>query len=348
MKKTKILSAVLGSIAEGARSVSPAAQKASGQGSAPVSGADDPSLIRQTVLNSLLKNALGASSVSADRAANMSRLYDDYFGLYTASAASAAENAYGLAAAKTGGYGNSYASSAANAAFDSYMRGLSDRYLELEELSQNAESLELRRAADQAGTLYKLLGLLDDEAETAAAQTETERKNRLDFALKAADAGDYYYLNALGIDTKKLEKDDKLAAALTAAKYGDYKGLSALGVDTSAARYADLLKNASTLASFGDFAGLEALGVDVTALKENALLERALALAKYGDYSLLGAFSENAGAMKEKIGVTIQKGAEAAYAYGGYSYLVRYLDRQVGYGQLTEAGKRQILSVLTG
>lgn len=343
MNHTKILKDVLDAIAKGIRNMPAAAQNGAAE-----SGSGNGSLLHQTVLDRLLKNALAAPTATGTRVSNISRLYDDYFGLYSAGAAAAAENAYGLASARTGGYGNSYASSAASTAFDSYMRGVSDRYLELEDLSQNAENMELKRASEQTGMLYKLLGLLDDEAESAAAAAERDRKNALDFALKAADAGDYHYLNALGIDTSKLEKDDKLAAALTAAKYGDYAGLSTLGVDTSAARYADLLKNASTLASFGDYSGLESLGVDVSTLKEKDLLERALALAKYGDYSLLGAFSENAGAMKEKIGVTIQKGAEAAYAYGGYSYLVRYLNRQVGYGQLTEAGKRQILSVLTG
>ena len=48
------------------------------------------------------------------------------------------------------------------------------------------------------------------------------------------------------------------------------------------------------------------------------------------------------------MNVTIQKGAEEAYAYGGYEALWEYIRRQVGYGQLNEASARQVLSVIAG
>ena len=88
--------------------------------------------------------------------------------------------------------------------------------------------------------------------------------------------------------------------------------------------------------------------IDFQRLIENEQFERALALAKYGDYSLLGSFTDNAENLRQKVNVTIQKGAEEAYAYGGYGALVRYLDKQMGYGQLNEESKAQILRVLTG
>ena len=88
--------------------------------------------------------------------------------------------------------------------------------------------------------------------------------------------------------------------------------------------------------------------MDVSGLKEKDLLQRAVMLAQYGDYSLLGGFSDNLSGLRQKVNVSVQKGAEEAYAYGGYGALVRYLDRQMGYGQLNEESKAQILRVLTG
>ena len=43
-----------------------------------------------------------------------------------------------------------------------------------------------------------------------------------------------------------------------------------------------------------------------------------------------------------------QKGAEEAYAYGGYGYLEAYLDRQIGYGQINAYAKEQIINTITG
>ena len=150
------------------------------------------------------------------------------------------------------------------------------------------------------------------------------------------------------MDASALRNREALEQAEKLAKYGDYSGLSDLGVDVSNLIYRELLSAAGTLAGYGDYSALEDLGVDVSSLYGQDLLDRALALAKYGDYSLLGTFSQNGGVFKQKIGAAIQKGAEAAYAVGGRAGLVRYLDRQVGYGQLTEDGKQQILAVLAG
>ena len=108
----------------------------------------------------------------------------------------------------------------------------------------------------------------------------------------------------------------------------------------------ELLAIAADIAAYGDYSALEALGVDVSAMREEQALDKALALAKYGDYSLLEKYSSNAKNIKEKVQVYIQKGAEEAYAYGGYYALRRYLDRQVSYGQITEKTKNQIISAL--
>ena len=363
-----------------------------------------PASPKETLLTALLGQAMAAPAGDALGGVNRERLYDDYFRRYADSAALAAKNAFGLAAASTGGYGSSWASSAAAAAYDSRMRELDDRALEIEKLSQSADSLALAREKQRSDALYRALGLLNDADETAYRHGQDQlalafkaaavgddsllaalgidasglrREKQLAEALRLAEIGDYTGLQALGADVSALTDRDALSAAVTAAKYGDYAklealgfdmtgqknkdalsaaataaeygdytGLQALGIDVSGLRYRELLDVAATLASFGDYSALEELGVDTTSLYEQGLLEKALALAKYGDYSLLGSFAANGGDFKQKISVSIQKGAQEAYWYGGYDVLLRYLDRQVGYGQLTEDGKRQILETL--
>ena len=299
---------------------------------------------------------------------NTDRLYNQYREMYTKNAASAAENAYGLASAHTGGYGSSYAASAAAAAYAKYMEGLTDRALQIGEASRKLQ-------ADDRAELYKRL-----DAVNALENSDYSRyRDRLQLAFDAAKQGDYAlleemdvdasglrrsdmaelaqfaakygddsYLRAMGVDTSALSDQAALSRAVTAAEYGDYSYLNALGVDTETLRYNTLLKTAATLAQVGDYSALEALGVDVSALREKDMLEQAVRLAGYGDYSLLGSFSENLANLKQKVSVTVQKGAEEAYAYGGYQNLVRYLDKQVGYGQINEDAKKQILRVITG
>ncbi len=305
---------------------------------------------------------------AADFDINTDRLYNQYREMYEKNASLAAENAFGLASASTGGYGNSYAASAAAAAYGKYMEGLTDRALQIGEASrkqQESDRADLYRRLNAVSDLetedysrfqdrlqlafnaakqgdYSLLEAMD--IDTSALR----RGDITEFAQFAAKYGDVSYLRAMGVDPSALTDEAALERAVTAAKYGDYTYLNALGVDTSAAQYNELLKTAAALAQYGDYSGLEALGVDVSALKEKDLLERALSLAKYGDYSLLGSFSENLGNLKQKVSVTVQKGAEEAYAYGGYASLIRYLNKQVGYGQINEEAKKQIVLVLTG
>lgn len=257
---------------------------------------------------------LGASEIYDTSSGE--QLYTYYRDMYSDAAAKASENAFGLASANTGGYGSTYAASAARSAYDRYMK---DFY-----------------------------GAYEDAAEKRNKSARENFQNALSFAGKAAQYGDYSYYEALGMDMSGARKADSFTDAVNAAKYGDYSGLEALGYDTGLMRYSELLELARQLAEYGDYSGLEALGVDVSSVKEKEKLEKALSLAKYGDMSLLGDYSAGIAAMKSKIGFTIQKGAETAYANGGYTGLKRYLDRQVGYGQLTEKDERQIISALTG
>lgn len=62
---------------------------------------------------------------------NADALYQQYRDLYSENARQASLNAQGQAAGLTGGYGNSYAASAGNAAYDQQMTQLNDRALDL-------------------------------------------------------------------------------------------------------------------------------------------------------------------------------------------------------------------------
>lgn len=257
---------------------------------------------------SVSENKLGRL-FSLTSSADAGELYAKYRDRYADGARKAAENAFGIASSYTGGYGNTYASSAAAAAYEKYMSGLSG---------------EVADAQDRA------------------------YKNAVSFADKAAGHGDYSYLEAMGADMSAARRNEALALAFKEAENGDYAGLEYMGVDTTLLRYNELLKFAGKMAEYGDYSGLEALGVDVSSLQNSEKLETALALAKYGDLSMLAKLSGGTGAIRSKISATIQKGAQTAYADGGYAGLVSYLNGQVGYGQITEADKKQIISVVTG
>lgn len=279
---------------------------------------DNAYLVKKELLDSIINDT------SSDALPGADKLYNEYRSAYEKQASLASKNAYGLAAANTGGYSSSYALSAAGAAYDKYMSQLSE---DLPELAESASTLKKNErqalldayslAADNDDTLYsRYRDTVSDEQKNRTAN-EDELENSRAFALKAAEKGDYSLLNALGVDTSYLE-------------------------------YSDLLDDAVTLAGQSDYSALETLGVDVTGLREKDKLNLALSLAKYGDYSLLGDFSSNISAAKEKINFTVQKGAEAAYENGGKAALVSFLDRQVNYGQITENGKKQILKALAG
>ena len=317
---------------------------------------------REQVLSQLMEQNASGPQVNAER------LYAQYRDMYSQNASRAAEHAYGLASAHTGGYGSSYASGAAAAAYNDVMAGLADRAADI-------SSLEMKQRQADSDARYRLL-----EALSGLEQTDYSRyTDALSLAFRAAEQGDYglledmdidtsalrradvaalaqtaakygdtSYLSAMGIDTSALTRQQAMEQAAAAAGYGDYGYLEALGVDTAQAQYERLLQTAALLAQYGDTSALEALGVDVESLRRKDRLEEALALAKYGDYSLLGSFSENLSGLRQKVSVTVQKGAEAAYAAGGAAGLTRYLNRQMNYGQINEAAKQQILRALTG
>lgn len=79
-----------------------------------------------------------------------------------------------------------------------------------------------------------------DEIENQRTRREDERS----WAQNAAAAGDYSWLENLGVNMDKARQDDAMARALQAAEVGDYSALRALGYDVSTAEEAARLENA--------------------------------------------------------------------------------------------------------
>ena len=221
-------------------------------------------------------------------------LYRQYRDGYERMGSLAAENAYGLASARTGGYGSSYASTVAADAYDYYMR-------QLEAKGEALEQKAYDRAADDRAELYRQLEaagrwedrLYDrqrDEKNDAYRDGEADAKaarNAVDFAFDAAKNGDYSFLAALGVDVSRLLTEDRQDDAAYYAKYGDLSGLAALGVDVSALKEEQKQDRAAFYARYGDLSGLSAMGVDVSQLRREQLYQVAALFAKYGDWSLM-------------------------------------------------------------
>ena len=74
-----------------------------------------------------------------------------------------------------------------------------------------------------------------------------ERQEDIDNALRAAEFGDYSFLQDMGIDTSNNPADfeRQYTLALLAAEYGDFSGLEALGITPSAQNLANFRRTAS-------------------------------------------------------------------------------------------------------
>lgn len=214
---------------------------------------------------------------------NSDALYNQLRQSYEKQGQRAAADVYARSAAMTGGYGNSYAHSAAAQAYGSYLDALHEKEMQLYENAYDRYADENDR---RLSMLKTVIGL------------ENEQYDR------NTDAEKTMY-----------EREQEQMQAQQKSEQDAYE------------RNQDTLNFAYKMAQLGDFSYLKNAGIDVSALE-------AAANAK-----------KNA---PEKISVNIQNNAEETYYYRGYSALIRYLDRQIGYGQLTVKGKKQIVKALTG
>ena len=108
-----------------------------------------------------------------------------------------------------------------------------------------------------------------------------ERQEDIDNALRAAEFGDYSFLQDMGIDTSNNPADfeRQYTLALLAAEYGDFSGLEALGITPSAQNLASFNRTASGStsrsssgggSSGGSSGGSRSSGADTTPVNELA------------------------------------------------------------------------------
>lgn len=111
-----------------------------------------------------------------------------------------------------------------------------------------------------------------------------ERQEDIDNALRAAEFGDYSFLQDMGIDTSNNPADfeRQYTLALLAAEYGDFSGLEALGITPSAQNLANFSRTASGStsrssgggSSGGSSGGSRSGGTDETPVNElNSVLQ---------------------------------------------------------------------------
>lgn len=103
------------------------------------------------LINDNLNNILNRKQFSYD--ANKDTLYNQYKDMYTRNGQTAMQDTMGNAALLTGGYGNSYATTAGQQAYNSYMQQLNDKIPELEQRAYD-------RYRDETNDLYNQNNLL--------------------------------------------------------------------------------------------------------------------------------------------------------------------------------------------
>lgn len=103
------------------------------------------------LINDNLNNILNRKQFNYD--ANKDALYNQYKDMYTRNGQTAMQDTMGNAALLTGGYGNSYATTAGQQAYNSYMQQLNDKIPELEQRAYE-------RYRDETNDLYNQNNLL--------------------------------------------------------------------------------------------------------------------------------------------------------------------------------------------
>lgn len=103
------------------------------------------------LINDNLNNILNRKQFSYD--ASKDALYNQYKDMYTRNGQTAMQDTMGNAALLTGGYGNSYATTAGQQAYNSYMQQLNDKIPELEQRAYD-------RYRDETNDLYNQNNLL--------------------------------------------------------------------------------------------------------------------------------------------------------------------------------------------
>ena len=141
----------------------------------------------QATLDDVMNKILNREKFSYDL--NGDALYQQYKDQYMRQGNIAMKDAIGQAAAMTGGYGNSYAATVGNQAYQSYLQQLNDKIPELYQLALDKYNME-------GQDLYNQYGMLSDDRNTQYGMWGDKRN------MLAADR-DYYssdYYNAYNMD----------------------------------------------------------------------------------------------------------------------------------------------------
>ena len=203
-------------------------------------------------LNDLTNKVLNREKFSYDL--NGDALYQQYKDQYTNQGRLAMADTIGQASAMTGGYGNSYAATAGNQAYQGYLQQLNDRVPELYQLA-------LDKYNQEGQDLYNQYSLVSDRSNT---EYNRYRDSVADWQYDTGVAYDDYWNNRnFGYGKYSDERDlaytehrngieDALTEAQLAADLGDFSKLKALGYDTTKAEAA---YKASTSGGGGDGGG---------------------------------------------------------------------------------------------
>ncbi len=162
----------------------------------------------QDQLNNIINQIQNGEKFSYDL--NGDALYQQYKDQYTTQGKLAMMDTMGQAAAMNGGYGNSYAQSVGQQAYQGYLQGLNDKVPELYQLALNQYNNERQGLYDQASLIagmedqsygrymdqltnyYTELGLAQDEARYQAEQDYGKwmDKTSLDYQMERDKIGD--------------------------------------------------------------------------------------------------------------------------------------------------------------
>ncbi|MBO4216541.1 MAG: hypothetical protein J5940_01200 [Clostridia bacterium] len=141
-------------------------------------------------------------------------VYAAYSAEYQRLGRSAMENARGTASAYTGGYSNSYAESAANAAYQNYISKLADKLPELYALALKRYDSASDAAYDEFGMLRSLVSAERERYDAEVASYEKER----DYLAKQLDAERDADLKAYSAELDAKYKSDTITQKAAAAE----------------------------------------------------------------------------------------------------------------------------------
>lgn len=145
-------------------------------------------------------------------------LYDHYRDSYTRMGRQAMEDTVGQAAAMTGGYGNSYAQTAGQQVYGSYMQQLGDKIPEL-------YALAMEQYNAQGDAMYEQFAMLQGLEETDYSRYLDDAEHQR--WLAEFEESKRQYEQSQQMKQAQLDDEKALAAAQLMAKKGDYTLLAA-------------------------------------------------------------------------------------------------------------------------